>query len=74
MSEIASPRRKTLDLLNDFLNKPDEDSNIGVDVIMTYKKALEEELCKIMDRFINMINECMKEDDDLELKALFHCV
>ncbi|VDN96983.1 unnamed protein product [Rodentolepis nana] len=72
--KLAAPKRFALEKINLALNATSEDNQSEYTSLLHYKKVLEDEIRQISNRCIKLIDDCMKDDDEAELKALYHCV
>ncbi|KAM3178613.1 hypothetical protein ACTXT7_002240 [Hymenolepis weldensis] len=72
--KFVAPKRYALEKINLALQVSKEDNFPDHTNILHYKRVLEDEICHISNRCIKLINNCMKDDDEAEMKALYHCV
>nr|CDS27957.1 expressed protein [Hymenolepis microstoma] len=72
--KLAAPKRYALEKINLALKVTTEDNKHEYTNLLHYKKVLEDEIRQLSNRCIKLINDCMKDDDEAELKALYHCV
>lgn len=72
--KFVAPKRYALEKINLALKVSNEDNCPEHISILHYKRVLEDEICHISNRCIKLINNCMKDNDEPEMKALYHCV